>query len=118
MNDVLRIGDGEVSTSSLLEELRGREMKKIDRLLQSIEAKATAMEQQKAIVLDPEPIGARVRPTYAHEPDKPVYTIIGKEFRPEYEDGVLYSVAYYQLQSTYTGEMHHRLVAAYEIVMA
>lgn len=92
-------------------------MKKIDRLLQSIEAKATAMEQ-KAVVLDPESIGARVRPTYADGPGKPVYTIIGKEFRPEYENGVLYSVAYYQLQCTYTGKIHHRLVAAYEIVMA
>jgi hypothetical protein len=90
-------------------------MKKIDRLLKSIEAKSSIMEQQ-AVTLDGTAIGECVRPTYAHEPEKPVYIVIGKEFQPEIENGVLYNVAYYRLQNPFTGEMHHRLVAAYEIV--
>lgn len=92
-------------------------MKKIDSLLRSIEQNSAIMEQ-RAVVLDGTPIGTRVRPTYAHRPEMPTYIIVGKEFQPEIENGILYSVAYYQLKNSFTGEMHHRLVAAYEIVLA
>lgn len=94
----------------------GTKMKKIDRLLQSIETKSTIMEQD-AVTLDHDYTDWWVRPTYADGPEHPYYAVVGKEFHPEIESGVLYNVAYYQLQG-YDGTMHHKLVAAYEIVLA
>jgi hypothetical protein len=86
-------------------------MGKVDRLLNNI-------EEQKAVVLDPTPMGTRVRPTYADAPEEPVYIVEGKEFRLEIETGILYSVAYYHLKESTTDKMHYKPVAAYEIVRA